>query len=574
MEVTTLDVERLIRVAGLRVTRSRSAVLEAVHGHPHAGVDMIVDAARRTLPDLSRQGVHDALRALGEAGLVRRFQLGSMVRFEPQNGDDHHHVVCTSCGRLADVKCVAGHSPCVSPVDTRDFLVTMVDVVYLGVCPDCAGRSNGRADRQGEPAVRAMQASTPTGQSPAPPAPQASQGQAPQDQPETEPSPASPGPQAPQGQAQQDHQPAAEPSPALAEPHGSVTVPVASAGNVSHQQPAQTVGAIPQPRTPETVARTPPPGSDGLPGATETRRHRHQADSGTPASPAGHRPATVIPTSWATRCHQQRPVGRRCAAKPGESLVATQTGAGVENLPRRTANAGDPAVGGTGRGGTSGPHSGASPGVGTDVNADKRQNVHVATPPNMPNVLESVDPQQPPLDLLATLSQLLTTVPTEADLAPQAGTDEPPQAAPAADAPTIPDAAPDLLPSGSNPTGADDAKASTPDPVTPGLAPSGPTTTHDGAADQRLDTVPTPPRRDRAALRNSWSSPATPSQTVPRTRHSGPQHRAPGPQDLHRDRAPQNRPTPDQQPTPERPGQRPEPRHATPSGDDRPLSGQ
>ena len=143
MEVTTLDLEHRLRDAGLRVTRSRTTVLAAVQAHPHADTEMVVDVARRTLSDLSRQAVHDSLRALVDVGLVRRFQLGSVVRFETPTGDDHHHAVCTSCGRIADVDCVGGGLSCLAPADSRGFLVSAVEVVYQGLCPDCAGRSGG-----------------------------------------------------------------------------------------------------------------------------------------------------------------------------------------------------------------------------------------------------------------------------------------------------------------------------------------------------------------------------------------------------------------------------------------------
>ncbi len=141
MEATTLDLERRLRFAGLRVTRARTTVLAAVHAHPHADADMVMDAARRTLSDLSRQAVHDSLRALVEVGLVRQFQLGPVVRFEAWSPDDaHHHAVCTSCGRITNVDCVGDGPSCLSPADSRGFHVRAVEVVYRGLCSDCAGR--------------------------------------------------------------------------------------------------------------------------------------------------------------------------------------------------------------------------------------------------------------------------------------------------------------------------------------------------------------------------------------------------------------------------------------------------
>src|ERR1700712_3504100 len=100
---TTTDFERMLRGAALRVTRPRVAVLAAVHDNPHADTDSIIDVARVGLGDLSRQAVYDVLRALTDAGLVRRIQpAGSVARYEARIGDNHHHVLCRSCGAIAD----------------------------------------------------------------------------------------------------------------------------------------------------------------------------------------------------------------------------------------------------------------------------------------------------------------------------------------------------------------------------------------------------------------------------------------------------------------------------------------
>ena len=73
------------------------AVLSAVHAHPHADTDSIIRAARHDLPEVSHQAVYDVLRALTDAGLVRRIQpAGSVARYEARVGDNHHHVVCRS----------------------------------------------------------------------------------------------------------------------------------------------------------------------------------------------------------------------------------------------------------------------------------------------------------------------------------------------------------------------------------------------------------------------------------------------------------------------------------------------
>src|SRR5690242_1050794 len=105
-------------MADLRVTRPRLAVLEAVYAHPHADTDTIFAAVRAGLSDVSRQAVYDVLAALSASGLIRRIQpSGSVSRYESRVGDNHHHVVCRSCGVIADVDCAVGDTPCLTPSD-------------------------------------------------------------------------------------------------------------------------------------------------------------------------------------------------------------------------------------------------------------------------------------------------------------------------------------------------------------------------------------------------------------------------------------------------------------------------
>ena len=134
-----LDVDEMLRSADLRVTRPRSAVLAAVHEHPHADTDSLIGAVRRSLGEVSHQAVYDVLRALTTAGLVRRIQpSGSVARYEARVGDNHHHVVCRSCGAIADVDCAVGSAPCLTPSDDHGFLVDEAEVVYSGLCAACS----------------------------------------------------------------------------------------------------------------------------------------------------------------------------------------------------------------------------------------------------------------------------------------------------------------------------------------------------------------------------------------------------------------------------------------------------
>jgi Fe2+ or Zn2+ uptake regulation protein len=135
---TAIDALQMLREASLRVTRPRIAVLEAVDLLPHADTDSILTAVRQALPEVSHQTVYDSLRTLTTSGLVRRIQpAGSVARYETRVGDNHHHVVCRSCGVVADVDCAVGETVCLAPSDDHGFQIDEAEVVYWGLCPDC-----------------------------------------------------------------------------------------------------------------------------------------------------------------------------------------------------------------------------------------------------------------------------------------------------------------------------------------------------------------------------------------------------------------------------------------------------
>ncbi len=139
LSLVPTDYERMLREASLRVTRPRVSVLAAVHDHPHADTDSVLAAARADLGAVSHQAVYDVLRVLTEHGLVRRIQPpGSVALYEARVGDNHHHVVCRRCGAVADVDCAVGEAPCLVASDDAGFLIDEAEVVYRGLCPECA----------------------------------------------------------------------------------------------------------------------------------------------------------------------------------------------------------------------------------------------------------------------------------------------------------------------------------------------------------------------------------------------------------------------------------------------------
>jgi Fur family transcriptional regulator, stress-responsive regulator len=128
----------MLRGVALRVTRPRVAVLSVVHDHPHADTDSIIGVLREDLGGVSHQAVYDVLRALTAAGLLRRIEPpGSVARYEARVGDNHHHVVCRSCGAIADVDCAVGTTPCLTACDDHGFAIDEAEVIYWGLCPGC-----------------------------------------------------------------------------------------------------------------------------------------------------------------------------------------------------------------------------------------------------------------------------------------------------------------------------------------------------------------------------------------------------------------------------------------------------
>jgi Fur family transcriptional regulator, stress-responsive regulator len=128
-----------LRGAGLRVTAARVALLEAVRGGDHLDAETIAARVRDRVGHVSLQAVYEALHALTTAGLIRRIEpAGSAARFEGRVGDNHHHVICRSCGVVADVDCAVGEVPCLTASDDHGFSIDEAEVVYWGLCPDCS----------------------------------------------------------------------------------------------------------------------------------------------------------------------------------------------------------------------------------------------------------------------------------------------------------------------------------------------------------------------------------------------------------------------------------------------------
>lgn len=137
----TAQLEGALRASGLRVTQGRLAVLNALDAHPHVDAETVYRAVLPALPGTSIQNVHNVLGDLTSAGLLRRIEPAhSPALYERRVGDNHHHVVCRSCGAIADVDCAVGERPCLDASDSHGFVIDEAEVTYWGLCPDCSTR--------------------------------------------------------------------------------------------------------------------------------------------------------------------------------------------------------------------------------------------------------------------------------------------------------------------------------------------------------------------------------------------------------------------------------------------------
>jgi Fur family ferric uptake transcriptional regulator len=144
----SVDGAALLRQHGVQVTAQRLAVLRATSERPHSTADEIDKVVRTDIGAISRQAVYDALGILTDKGLLRRIQpAGSPARYEDRVGDNHHHLICRACGRMVDVDCAVGDTPCLTAANDWGYEVDEAEVIYWGRCPECVGSSGTNVER-------------------------------------------------------------------------------------------------------------------------------------------------------------------------------------------------------------------------------------------------------------------------------------------------------------------------------------------------------------------------------------------------------------------------------------------
>lgn len=130
--------EQLLRDNNLRVTATRLAVMNCVAEHPHTNADNVLKQVRAQLGTASVQAIYDVLHTLAKAKILNCVEpAGHPARYELRVGDNHHHVVCRSCGLVEDVDCAVGHAPCLTPSTDHGFEIESAEVLYWGICASC-----------------------------------------------------------------------------------------------------------------------------------------------------------------------------------------------------------------------------------------------------------------------------------------------------------------------------------------------------------------------------------------------------------------------------------------------------
>jgi Fur family ferric uptake transcriptional regulator len=137
------DPAALLRSHAVQVTAQRLAVLRAGSERPHCTAADIDAAVRAEIGAISMQAVYDALGTLTDKGIIRRIQpAGSPARYEDRIGDNHHHLVCRTCGRMVDVDCAVGEIPCLTAADDAGYEIDEAEVIYWGRCPECVAAAS------------------------------------------------------------------------------------------------------------------------------------------------------------------------------------------------------------------------------------------------------------------------------------------------------------------------------------------------------------------------------------------------------------------------------------------------
>ena len=127
-----------LRARGFRMTPQRMAILHTLrHAGTHLSPSEVYKQAKKDLPGLTEPTVYRTLEFLAKNGLARPTQTGNgHLRYEIA-GNDHHHLVCRSCGSELEVKHTVLETLYRKLESTTGYLRIDSHMTFFGVCPDC-----------------------------------------------------------------------------------------------------------------------------------------------------------------------------------------------------------------------------------------------------------------------------------------------------------------------------------------------------------------------------------------------------------------------------------------------------
>jgi Fur family ferric uptake transcriptional regulator len=134
-----------LRDRGWRLTPQRRAVASVLHGeHLHLTAEQVLAGARRIVPELSQATVYNTLNELVAMGEVNEVRVrGTASQYDPNVGDDHHHLVCRACGMVYDVHPEGLDGLRLARAERHGFSLDHVEVTFRGLCTPCAEGGGG-----------------------------------------------------------------------------------------------------------------------------------------------------------------------------------------------------------------------------------------------------------------------------------------------------------------------------------------------------------------------------------------------------------------------------------------------
>lgn len=134
-----VDLGDELRARGMRLTRGRERVLEAVRAVGHATAERVAEVvAADGGPPLSLSTVYRSLDALQELGLVGHTHVDHRAPdYHVAAHPTHIHLSCRGCGRLEEVPATVG-ADFVAAVEARaGFRADLTHAAVHGHCQSC-----------------------------------------------------------------------------------------------------------------------------------------------------------------------------------------------------------------------------------------------------------------------------------------------------------------------------------------------------------------------------------------------------------------------------------------------------